>query len=470
MLYHFGKVLGQNEPDLWLPKASFVGNPFSDRVLTTNVSTQGDYRSLAVKAGCPANVVEWKCMAIYGSVTPQSDNVNGGINNQKEETIAGYFMLDFAHDSLFGTDVPIDGNIGVRVVNSKDTVSAGWLTLPVFSTNCISPPATSCADYTAAQTFSGAGGRNALGPVSHDYTDVMPSLNARAHITDQLQARVAYSQAIVRPDISYTQNYTSLGFAFQPAPNGGTFQTGGTGRTGTGGNPNLSPMHAQQYDASLEWYFSPSGSLTFAMFHKDLSGYFFSDTRPETITNHGVAETFNITRTYNGHRGKVEGFELSYQQFYDSLPGAWGGLGFQGNYTKIYNSGGANPTVNVNMAVQVTNATLALPLEGMSNDSFNLALLYEKYGVSGRLAYNWRSGYLLTSSASNVNEPVWTGNFGALDGSILYTVFEHYKLGVQMTNILNAKTTFYAGVDNIRAWYSTVETDRKVSLILRASW
>jgi len=91
-------------------------------------------------------------MAIYGSVTPQSDNVNGGINNQKEETIAGYFMLDFAHDSLFGTDVPIDGNIGVRVVNSKDTVSAGWLTLPVFSTNCISPPATSCADYTAAQT------------------------------------------------------------------------------------------------------------------------------------------------------------------------------------------------------------------------------------------------------------------------------------------------------------------------------
>ena len=39
-----------------------------------------------------------------------------------------------------------------------------------------------------------------------------------------------------------------------------------------------------------------------------------------------------------------------------------------------------------------------------------------------------------------------------------------------MTNILNAKTIFYAGVDNIRPWYSTVETDRKVSLILRASW
>jgi TonB-dependent receptor len=297
----------------------------------------------------------------------------------------------------------------------------------------------------------------------------MPSFDARAHLTDQLQARVAYSQAIVRPDISYTQNYTYIGFAFGTGSLGGTFQPG-TGRTGTGGNPNLNPMHAQQYDASLEWYFAPTGSLTFTLFHKDLSGYFLAATRPESITNNGVTEIFEITRTYNGTRGKVQGFELAYQQFYDSLPGALGGLGLQANYTKIYNSGGANQAPNIIDPTQVTAAAAPLPMEGMSNDSFNLALLYEKYGISGRLAYNWRSSYLLTSSASNVKEPVWTGNYGALDGSILYTMFEHYKVGVQMTNILNAKTRFYAGVNNLRPWYSTVETDRKISLILRASW
>lgn len=468
-LYRFGQVLDKDKPSLWLPTATFVGQNDSDRILTTNVSTQGDYRSLAVRANCPTGVVEWKCDAIYGSVNPQNDNVSGGINNQKEETIAGYVQLNFAHDSLLGAEVPIDGNIGVRVVNTKDTIAAGWLILPTFSTACDPATTTSCADFNAAKAFAGAGGRNSLGPVSHNYLDVMPSFNFRAHISDQLQMRVAYSQAIVRPDISYTQNYTSLGFNFQAAPNSGTFQAG-TGLTGTGGNPDLNPMHAQQYDVSAEWYFAPTGSLTFTMFHKDLSGYFFSDTRPETITNHGVTETFQITRTYNGKRGKVQGFELGYQQFYDSLPGALGGLGLQANYTKIYNSGGANPTINVIDPTQVAAAAAPLPLEGMSNDSFNLALLYEKYGISGRLAYNWRSGYLLTSSASNVKEPVWTGNFGALDGSVLYTVFDHYKLGVQMTNILNAKTVFYAGVANIRPWYSTVETDRKVSLILRASW
>jgi TonB-dependent receptor len=312
-LYHFGKVLGSTMPDLWLPTASFVGNPFSDRILSDpNVSTQGSYQSLAIKAGCPANVVEWKCMAIYGTVTPESDNVSGGINDQKEETLAGYLMLDFAHKNFLGTNVPVDGNVGVRVVSSKDTIAAGWLILPTITTPCVSPPLPApqvdCTNYHAAQTFAGAGGRIPLGPVSHDYTDVLPSFDARAHLTDQLQARVAYSQAIVRPDISYTQNYTSLGFSFGGGTSAGTFLPAPKGLTGTGGNPNLKPMYAQQYDASLEWYFAPTGSLTFTMFHKDLSGYFYSDTRPETITYNGVTETFDITRTYNGNRGKISGF------------------------------------------------------------------------------------------------------------------------------------------------------------------
>jgi len=472
-VYHFGKVLGTNMPDLVLPTADFVGNPFSDRILSdANISTQGGYQSLAIKAGCSDNVVEWKCMAIYGSVAPQGDNVNGGINNQKEETFAGYFMLDFAHDGFLGTNVPVDGNIGVRVVSSKDTVANGWLILPSITTTCNPLEVTSCADFNAAQTFSGAGGRQSLGAVSNEYTDVMPSFDIRARLTDQLQARAAYSQAIVRPDISYTQNYTSLGFTFGTGTSAGSFAADPNGRTGTGGNPNLKPMHAQQYDASLEWYFAPTGSLTFTLFHKDLSGYFYSDTRPEAITNNNIAETFYITRTYNGKKGKVEGFELGYQQFFDTLPGALSGFGVQANYTKIYNSGGANQTVNVNDATQVSAAKATLPMEGMSNDSYNLALLYAKYGVDARLAYNWRSTYLLTSSASNVKEPVWTGNFGALDGSIIYTIMDHYKVGVQMTNILDSRTIFYVGVSGLtlHPWYSTVETDRKLSFIVRANW
>ena len=493
-LYNFGKFLGQSVPSVWLPKASILEqDTVAVNTLLLPTETQNSWHSLAANAHCTGT--DYKCMALYSGLGPQGDNISAGINNQKEQTIAGYAMVDFAHDSFLGADVPVDGNVGVRIVNSKDDVAAGWLVLQPLLTACDPLTNVTCADYNAAQTFTGAGGRTRLGAVSNSYTDVMPSGNFRAHLTDQLQARLAYSEAIVRPDISYTQNYTTLGFSFQASPNGGTFATGGLGATGQGGNPNLKPMHAQQYDASLEWYFSAAGSLTFALFHKDLSGYFYTDTRPETITHNGVAETFNVTRTYNGHKGKVEGFEFGYQQFYDSLPGAWGGLGFAANYTKIYNSGGVNATVNANelqsvpgtagcktsapaqvvpgptcILVQHANASAALPLEGMSNDSFNLAMMYEKYGVSGRLAYNWRSGYLLTSSAANVKEPIWTKNYGQLDGSIFYSFMDHYKLGIQATNLMQARTFFTVGYADRHPWYQTVESDRKWSLILRANW
>ena len=81
-----------------------------------------------------------------------------------------------------------------------------------------------------------------------------------------------------------------------------------------------------------------------------------------------------------------------------------------------------------------------LPLEGMSKWAYNLVLMYSKYGVDARLAYNWRSEYLLTTSAANINRPVWSRYYGQLDGSIFYDVTKNFKLGVQGTNLLETKT------------------------------
>lgn len=56
-----------------------------------------------------------------------------------------------------------------------------------------------------------------------------------------------------------------------------------------------------------------------------------------------------------------------------------------------------------------------LPLEGISHWSYNSAVIYEGYGVSARLAWNWRGRYLLTTSAANLNQPVWSENYGQLE-------------------------------------------------------
>ena len=206
------------------------------------------------------------------------------------------------------------------------------------------------------------------------------------------------------------------------------------------------------------------------MFHKDLSNYFMTGTVPVAFTHNGVTQTFAVTEYVNGGKGKVEGFEFGYQQFYDSLPGAWGGLGFAANYTKIYNSGGANPTVNLFESAQLNNANIPLPLEGMSPDSYNLQLMYEKYGISGRLAYNWRSRFLLTTSAANVKQPVWSENYGQLDGSVFYSFMGHYKIGIQATNLMKQTTILDVGYSDFHPRYDWIETDRKISIILRANW
>src|SRR3546814_11545386 len=44
-------------------------------------------------------------------------------------------------------------------------------------------------------------------------------------------------------------------------------------RTSNGGNADLEPIKSQNYDASLEWYFSRGGSLTLGLFQRDVTGF-----------------------------------------------------------------------------------------------------------------------------------------------------------------------------------------------------
>ncbi|MDE2112560.1 MAG: TonB-dependent receptor [Alphaproteobacteria bacterium] len=485
-LYKMSSFFGKELPSMWFPKASLLSGG-EQALWSVFGSTQDGWKNsgtwayptwqpLAIKYAC-GNTVSYKCNTIYNNTTPSATSQSGGINDQTEDTYAGYAQFNYAHDTFLGADVPVDGNIGVRIVQTQDNSGPGYFLLPSVSA-CSS---THCTDVVQAYNFVGNSGNSMVLPgaaVTHTYTNVLPSFNFRAHLTDQLQARLAFSQQIVRPDFAFTQNYTSLGYNFvttidpstTPPTTSTSFRGGTAGLTGSGGNPNLKPLHSNNYDVSLEWYFAPTGSLSFALFHKDISNYFMSGLEKDTYTRNGITENFYVTRYFNGNKGKVEGFELAYQQFYDSLPGAWGGLGLQANYTKIYNSGGANTSYNISDATALANAAAALPMEGMSNDSYNIAAMYEKYGVSARLAYNWRSGFLMTTSAANLNEPVWQRSFGQLDGSVFYSFMDHYKIGFQATNILKTQTVLQVGYASYHPNYEWVDADRKLSVILRANW
>lgn len=478
-IYTFNDFYGRNAGTMIFPKVSLVSS--SEQAIeavihgydtawnNSNTWVGGLWHPLAIKNGC-GNITSYKCQAVYNNTAPSATSQTGGQTDQKENTFAGYLQLNYAHDTFLGYDVPVDGNIGVRIVATEDDSGVGYLLLPA-TTNCANPA--TCPDVIQGNTFIGAGGIIKAAPVTHNYVNILPSFNFRAHLTDTLQARAAYSQQIVRPDFAYTQNYTSLSFNYvtDTVTNITSLKSGTNGTGGNGGNPALKPLMARNYDISLEWYFAPTGSLSLAMFHKDISNYVLNGIEKDTFTRNGLTYDFYVNRYMNGDHGKVEGFELAYQQFYDSLPGAWGGLGLQANYTKIYNSGGSNPSYNIADPTGTSNANdKSLPMEGMSHDSFNVALLYAKYNIDARLAYNWRSGFLMTTSAANLNEPVWQGNFGQLDGSVIYSFMNHYKIGIQATNILKAQTVLQVGYANLHPNYEWVDADRKISLVLRANW
>ena len=313
---------------------------------------------------------------------------------------------------------------------------------------------------------NGAGGRLANQSYANEYTDVLPTLNVRLRVTDQLQFRFAAGKAIVRPNFSQLRPYATLGFAFQP--NGYQLQAQPLGLTGQAGNPFLKPTKSNQFDFSAEYYFGKSNSITFAAFYKDIKDYIISGNANETYTSNGQTLTFNVARAVNGEHGKIKGFEAAYTQFFDFLPGALGGLGLSANFTYVDSTGGANQPVNTLDPNQVNNANdTTLPLEGLSKYSYNVAGIYEKYGVSARLAYNWRSHYLLTTSAANLNAPVWSEAYGQLDGSILVSVTDNIKVGVQGTNLLNSRTFLDVGGAVLHPRYSWTDTDRRIAAIVR---
>lgn len=172
------------------------------------------------------------------------------INDQRERIFSGYASLRFGSD--LGT-MPFSGVAGVRVVRTEDTANG------VFAVNAgpdlsNAPPGNYPVSSAASTKVS----------AKNNYY-VLPSLNTKLEVAPKLQARFAIARAIARPDFSQLQQFTTLTSSIDSTTAVQSFAETGSG------NPNLRPVKSTQVDATLEWYFAPTGSLTMAAFYKNLS-------------------------------------------------------------------------------------------------------------------------------------------------------------------------------------------------------
>ena len=331
-----------------------------------------------------------------------------------------------------------------------------------------------------------------------DFDMLLPSFNFKMEVADDLIARFAYSKAVALPDMGDVRNRASLGNESvqavrpisnpdpdnPPEPGTNLVQTAYVPAwTGSGGNPYLKPMESSQYDIALEWYFADVGQLSVTYFHKDLKNYFIQGASVQEYTNPTTGRTQNVllSSTTNGGKGKMDGLEFAYQQFYDMLPAPFDGLGIQATYTYIDASGVPNNEVDVEdeswLGDDFTDTGIRVsldnvPLQGQSKHTANFVAMYEKDGWSARLAYNWRSRYLLTTRDVISKAPLFYNDIGQLDGSIFYNWNENVTVGIQGTNLTNSQSETIMvlnneGLETGRSWF---KSDRRVAFVMRANF
>jgi TonB-dependent receptor len=387
-----------------------------------------------------------------------------GTNDQNERTYTGYTQLRFGFDEL---KYPVDGNVGLRVIRTEEKAN-GYTILNVTAPNS---GTTGTASFPSIQPITGI-----AETASNSYTDVLPSLNLKMKVRDDLLLRFAASKGISRPTLDKLQAYNTMTLA--PKTEGGAL----TGYTLTGtasGNPMLTPVKSTQEDVTSEWYFSKTGSLTMAAFNKDIKDIIIDQTFAYKVYDtSGVPYNVVMTGPTNGADGYARGVELAYQQYFDKLPGWMSGFGLQANYTFVdsklkrrnavasANCSAGNGANNLNLFINGCDTDGRsfgdTPLPNLSRNAFNLALLYDRGPISARVAYSWRDKYLygvaLNSDNTGPNQqngldtttltpgnnklpiglPLWAQAYGELDASIEYKLSDNLKVSLEGKNLTDA--------------------------------
>ena len=322
----------------------------------------------------------------------------------------------------------------------------------------------------------------------HSYEALLPNIDLSVNLTDDLKARFSYSMTLARP--AYNQMYTATSIG---APSRPTY-LGGQG-SGSRGNAALDPLESNNFDLSLEYYYGESSMVSVGYYRKDVDNFvgtqqvsqsLFGLQDPTsgqagTVSGDAIAELeargievternyftmtallsnpdafpggaddfeegqafaddvfanysvgpvagdpnmlFEVTQPVNNQSARISGYELAWQHFFGES-----GFGYQANFTIV--DGDIGYDVGADPAVD------QFALEGLS-DSANIVLIYEKDGLSARVAYNWRDSFLseVNRGVSSVRNPLFIDEYEQVDVNVSYEFSEDLTVSMDIINL-----------------------------------
>ncbi len=234
-----------------------------------------------------------------------------------------------------------------------------------------------------------------------DITDILPSLNLNFDLKRDLAFRFAAAKVMARAEYNHLMPSTNYNV---------------TQAQGQGGNPDLNPYRATQYDMSLEWYFSDIGLLSVAAFAKDVKS--FIEFKRQLEVHEDILMT--IDRPINGAGGNVWGIELSYQHEFLQ------GLGIITNYTFVDGKRDGNTTQQAF-------------IPGTSEHTFNLTGYFENEWLSARISHNYR-----TEFATGVGLEM-QDDFSQIDATFSYHINPNLSLNLEGLNLGDEISYLYEG-------------------------
>ncbi len=239
---------------------------------------------------------------------------------------------------------------------------------------------------------------------TNEYEDYLPSINVAYEVMPDMLLRLAASKVMARPLLANVSPGGSIATSCTPGVGGRCAADPAISI----GNPYLEPFRSTNLDASLEWYFSEDGLLSFAVFRKEIESYpqtvrssgaltealqgstydevVASITDPALAAHIAAGGSWAITQQRNSPGGFIEGLEVSFQTAFTFLPAPYDGFGLQANYTHLNSE--------LAYVLDVASGSTGLgPYLNASPDALNATLYYEADKWKARLSGVYRSEY-----------------------------------------------------------------------------
>ena len=317
-----------------------------------------------------------------------------------EEDLSDYTIDEdtYAGYGLVNLDIGSNLNLvgGLRVENTTDTYNAFEL------------------------AYDEEGNISDLIPVTGEksYTQWLPQVLMRYRLAERTNLRAAVTRSFARPNFGDIAPYQLI--------NRESFEM-------TRGNPDLVPTTSWNYDLLFEHYMASVGLISGGVFYKQLTDNIFLSTFEEDLDG----QTYDVTQPVNGESGSLYGAEVAYQNRWNS------GFGIYFNYT--YADSTANYTTRADTQLQ-----------GQAQNVGNLALIFEKWGFSGRISVNY-NGKSLFEVGKDATRDLYVDDHMQLDFSAQQSIGKNVTLFLEAINLTNEPYRVYEGsTDWTRQseWYS----------------